>query len=95
MRRFLLHLSWKTLSVLEKINTFLAKYSMAGGENISVTKGVVSRIESMDYAHGAINLPAIQTDAAMNPGNSGGPVCIGNKVVGVAFQTLGHSNNIG
>ncbi|OAO89516.1 DegP13 [Arabidopsis thaliana] len=66
-----------------------------GGENISVTKGVVSRIESMDYAHGAINLPAIQTDAAMNPGNSGGPVCIGNKVVGVAFQTLGHSNNIG
>ncbi|EFH46952.1 hypothetical protein ARALYDRAFT_493929 [Arabidopsis lyrata subsp. lyrata] len=66
-----------------------------GGESISVTKGVVSRIESKDYVQGATNLPVLQTDAAINSGNSGGPVCIGNKVVGVAFQTLRHSNNIG
>ncbi|KAG7544015.1 Peptidase S1 PA clan [Arabidopsis thaliana x Arabidopsis arenosa] len=66
-----------------------------GGENISVTKGVVSRLESKDYVQGATNLPVLQTDAAMNFGNSGGPVCIGNKVVGVAFQSLRHSNNIG
>ncbi|CAL9224063.1 unnamed protein product [Arabidopsis halleri] len=41
------------------------------------------------------SLPVLHTDAAINFGNSGGPVCIGNKVVGVAFQSLTHSNSIG
>lgn len=55
----------------------------------------MNRIESKYYGHGTTNLPVIQTDAAVNRGNSGGPVCIGNKVVGVVFQHLVHSNNIG
>lgn len=58
-----------------------------GGERMSVTKGVVSRIEFRPYAHsGTDSHLAIQIDAAINPGNSGGPVLQDGKVVGIAFQ---------
>ncbi|XP_022149944.1 protease Do-like 10, mitochondrial [Momordica charantia] len=66
-----------------------------GGDNISVTKGVVSRIELTQYVHGASQLMAIQIDAAINPGNSGGPAIMGDKVAGVAFQNLSGAENIG
>nr|GMC76307.1 protease Do-like 10, mitochondrial [Ipomoea batatas] len=66
-----------------------------GGDNISVTKGVVSRVEPTQYVHGASQLLAIQIDAAINPGNSGGPAIMGNKVAGVAFQNLSGAENIG
>lgn len=42
-----------------------------GGDTLSVTRGVVSRVEPQQYAHGATKLLAIQIDAAINPGNSG------------------------
>ena len=58
-----------------------------GGERLSVTRGVVSRIDFRPYAHSAIDSHlSIQIDAAINPGNSGGPVLQDGKVVGVAFQ---------
>jgi S1-C subfamily serine protease len=58
-----------------------------GGDRISVTRGVVSRIDFQPYAHtGADSHLTIQIDAAINPGNSGGPVLQDGKVVGVAFQ---------
>ncbi len=58
-----------------------------GGERVSVTRGVVSRIDFQGYSHSGIDQHlAIQIDAAINPGNSGGPVLQENKVVGVAFQ---------
>ncbi|XP_071708149.1 protease Do-like 10, mitochondrial [Rutidosis leptorrhynchoides] len=66
-----------------------------GGDNISVTKGVVSRVEPTQYVHGATQLLAIQIDAAINPGNSGGPAIMGDKVAGVAFQNLDGGENIG
>eukprot|EP00929_Paragymnodinium_shiwhaense_P077237 TRINITY_DN39775_c0_g1_i1.p1 TRINITY_DN39775_c0_g1~~TRINITY_DN39775_c0_g1_i1.p1 ORF type:complete len:565 (+),score=125.89 TRINITY_DN39775_c0_g1_i1:72-1766(+) len=62
-----------------------------GGENISVTRGVVSRID--------VNLEGlnrIQIDAAINPGNSGGPVLGAHGlVVGIASSHLKHASNIG
>lgn len=58
-----------------------------GGDRISVTRGVVSRIDFRPYSHTGVDSHlAIQVDAAINPGNSGGPVMQGGKVVGVAFQ---------
>lgn len=66
-----------------------------GGDNISVTKGVVSRVEPTQYVHGTSQLMAIQIDAAINPGNSGGPAIMGDKVAGVAFQNLSGAENIG
>ncbi|CAN6561396.1 unnamed protein product [Malus baccata var. baccata] len=58
-----------------------------GGDTISVTKGVVSRIEVTPYAHGSSDLLGIQIDAAINPGNSGGPAFNDQgECIGVAFQ---------
>jgi len=67
-----------------------------GGVKLSITEGVVSRIEVQSYSHtrGDAHL-AIQIDAAINPGNSGGPVMQGDKVVGVAFQGQFFSQSIG
>lgn len=64
-----------------------------GGERISITSGVVSRVDFLSYSHTSVDLHlTIQIDAAINPGNSGGPVIQNGKVVGVAFQ--GYSGNI-
>ena len=60
-----------------------------GGDTISVTSGVVSRIEVTAYAHGATELLGVQIDAAINSGNSGGPAFSSQgECVGVAFQSL-------
>ena len=67
-----------------------------GGTRLSVTRGIVSRVETIPYAHPRnIAHLALQVDAAINPGNSGGPVLKGDKVVGVAFQGLMQANSTG
>lgn len=67
-----------------------------GGEKLSLTRGVVSRIDFNIYSHTGIDQHlVVQIDAAINPGNSGGPVLQGDKVVGVAFQGLRSADNTG
>lgn len=67
-----------------------------GGERLSVTRGVVSRIDFQPYSHTrADSHLVVQIDAAINPGNSGGPVLQDEKVVGVAFQGLRQADNTG
>ncbi|MHC4547706.1 MAG: S1C family serine protease [Planctomycetota bacterium] len=67
-----------------------------GGNKLSITEGVVSRIEVRNYSHTSADAHlTIQTDAAINPGNSGGPVMQDGKVVGVAFQGQFFAQNIG
>jgi S1-C subfamily serine protease len=64
-----------------------------GGTRLSVTRGIVSRIDFQPYSHSGMDSHlAIQIDAAINPGNSGGPVMQNGKVVGVAFQ--GYSGDV-
>ena len=61
------------------------------GRKFSLTKGWVSAIrkESSVYNVGSgENVLYIQTDAAINKGNSGGPLFMENKVVGVNTQGL-------
>lgn len=55
----------------------------------------MSRVEQIEYSHSSTELLAVQIDAAINSGNSGGPVIMGNKVAGVAFESLFWSDNIG
>src|SRR5204863_3837544 len=59
------------------------------------TEGVVSRIEVQRYSHSQRHLLAVTVDAAINAGNSGGPVFGDGKVVGIAFQKLTGVDNIG
>jgi len=67
-----------------------------GGERLSVTKGVVSRLSYAGYTHSGVDQHlALQVDAAINPGNSGGPVMLNGRVVGVAFQGLAWADGIG
>lgn len=64
-----------------------------GGERLSVTRGIVSRVDFRPYSHSVVDAHlCIQIDAAINPGNSGGPVMQDAKVVGVAFQ--GYSGDV-
>src|SRR3954466_12439696 len=64
-----------------------------GGERMSVTTGIVSRIDFTLYTHSSVDSHlAIQISAQINPGNSGGPVMQDGQVMGVAFQ--GYSGDV-
>ncbi len=68
-----------------------------GGKTLSITKGVLSRVEHQSYAHAGGIFLAGQIDAAINPGNSGGPVITDGKIVGVVMQASygENSENLG
>jgi S1-C subfamily serine protease len=67
-----------------------------GGVRLSLTKGVVSRIDYSLYAHSGVDSHLVlQVDAAINPGNSGGPVLFKGRVIGLAFQGIAGAQNIG
>jgi S1-C subfamily serine protease len=65
-----------------------------GGTTLSITKGIVSRIDFTSYNFPTSGL-RIQIDAAINPGNSGGPAVDGDRMIGLAFSRLGGGDNIG
>jgi S1-C subfamily serine protease len=65
-----------------------------GGSSLSITKGIVSRIEFAGYKYPVSGL-RFQIDAAINPGNSGGPAIVGDRVIGLAFSHLNNAQNIG
>jgi S1-C subfamily serine protease len=66
-----------------------------GGSRISITKGIISRIENRVYSHSGYSFLTVQTDAAINEGNSGGPVIQDDKIVGIAFQIISDAESIG
>ena len=90
-------ITYKKLGALPKRQAGVAVYGYPeGGNKISITQGIISRIELTEYSHSLSELLMIQIDAAINFGNSGGPVF--NKdgdIVGIAIQSLSNSNNIG
>ncbi len=86
---------WIALSdQLPDVGSAVAVYGYpTGGQSMSVTKGVVSRIEVADSFHA--RPLRIQVDAALNPGNSGGPALVDNRLVGVASGIAKETQNIG
>jgi len=82
---------WKDISVLQigglpnKLSNVHVYGFPLGGHNISITQGVVNRIRVIPYFASTKGL-ALQIDAPINFGNSGGPALDDTgKVVGVAF----------
>jgi S1-C subfamily serine protease len=65
-----------------------------GGTELSVTKGVVSRIDHGAY-YGLTTGMLIQVSAAINPGNSGGPAVADNKMIGLVCSRLNDAEGIG
>lgn len=66
-----------------------------GGSTLSITSGIVSRIEVGSYAQSGQRLLSAQIDAAINSGNSGGPVISRGEIVGIAMQMLEGAENVG
>jgi len=75
-------------------DTVLAYGFPVGGTSLSITKGIVSRIEFTSYNASAAGL-RVQIDAAINPGNSGGPATVGDRMIGLSFSALLGAQNIG
>ena len=65
-----------------------------GGTSLSITKGIVSRVEFAGYNYPVSGL-RVQIDAAINPGNSGGPALVNDQVIGLAYSHLANAQNIG
>ncbi len=66
-----------------------------GGNDLSITSGIVSRIENIEYSYSNHLDLGIQIDAAINPGNSGGPVISDTTLIGLVFQVRNSGQNIG
>ena len=85
----------KRTSVLPDVREAVMAYGYPlGGTSLSVTKGIVSRVEFVPYGYGGAGL-RVQIDAPINPGNSGGPVIDGDRMVGLAFSVAANAQNIG
>ena len=84
------------LGTLPEIQEKLTVYGYPlGGDKLSTTQGIVSRMEHNTYTLTNRKFLIGQTAAAINSGNSGGPVASKGKVVGVAFAGLNSADNIG
>jgi S1-C subfamily serine protease len=75
-----------------------------GGNSITITKGIVSRLDGSVYPNGLEeaarntpdSLPIVQVDASINHGNSGGPAFDGKGgLMGLAFCALEGASNVG
>jgi len=85
-----------TFGTLPEVEQKIVVYGYPmGGSTLSATIGVVSRVEHHTYAHSGETFLAVQVDAAVNPGNSGGPALSDGKIVGVVMQVISKSQNIG
>ncbi|TQK05065.1 S1C family serine protease [Herbaspirillum sp. SJZ107] len=82
-------------SVLPDVREAVMAYGYPlGGNSLSITKGIVSRVEFVPYFGGNAGL-RVQIDAPINPGNSGGPVIAGDKMIGLAYMVAANAQNIG
>lgn len=94
-RFFAAHPPLERASAVPSVKDSVVVYGFPkGGSTLSVTKGIVSRIEFTPYSASVSGL-RIQIDAAVNAGNSGGPAVVDDKMIGIVRSHLGDAQNIG
>lgn len=79
-----LKLHSKTKIVVPGTESYAVGFPM-GQDNLKITKGIISGQEDNFY----------QTDAAINNGNSGGPLMLNGKVIGINAAAMCDAVNIG
>ena len=78
------HPGLKMSADLPQIRDVVSVYGYpVGGIDMAITKGAVTRIEFSNY--GTTGGLRIDVDAAIGPGNSGGPAIVDGRMVGVVF----------
>jgi S1-C subfamily serine protease len=81
---------------LPRVQDRVAAYGFPiGGTRISITEGIVTRIEMGKSVHSGLVFLSAQIDANINPGSSGGPVISDNRIAGVAYQGNAQKNIFG
>ena len=65
-----------------------------GGNSLSVGRGTLSRIEYAPYDDRTAGL-RIQVEAALNAGNSGGPILVNGEMAGMIIGLLDQAQNVG
>ncbi len=84
------------LGVLPAVQQEVSLYGYPmGGDTMCITRGVVSRVEHQMYVHSGLPFLAVQVDAPVNPGNSGGPAIVDGRIAGVAMMECEKANSIG
>ncbi len=88
------HLPLARANTLPSVKDAVLAYGFpTGGTSLSITKGIVSRIDFTTYNFPVFGL-RVQVDAPVNPGNSGGPAVIGDRMIGLVFSILQGAQNI-
>ncbi len=82
----------RTLRLPQAKDSVTAYGFPSGGASVATTKGTVSRVDFTSY-NGASGL-RIQVDAPINPGCSGGPVVMGDTMIGLSFPPPGKGEKI-
>ncbi|KAG2314745.1 hypothetical protein Bca52824_017867 [Brassica carinata] len=82
---------WKGMNPLElggipPLKKAVIALGYSRGNKLLITKGHVTSFETKQYLHSDTELLRIQIDATIKNGNSGGPVILENKVVGVVYE---------
>lgn len=67
----------------------------AGGSQLAITKGIVSRIDFDEYSQSKQSNLVAQIDAAVNAGASGGPAIVNGMLAGITFQGEDEYDNVG